>query len=126
MKSKQQTTENILEIRPFHLYTLLLFLNPGSGLFYRTERTYGEEWTKTVNGTISRAKNLPNLGIKLVRDTDFMCEICQYRSLTLSCKADLHNFDARFIEKYSLSYGKVYSIEDIEKMNILNREFGAP
>jgi hypothetical protein len=116
----QRNNKDVLEIRPFHLYTLQLFLDPGPGLFYKTDRTYGEKWTQEVLKKVSEAKHNPSTVVRLVRNIDFMCKICPYKAVGIPCNADLHDFDIRTIERLGIKYGDEYSIEDIKKMDVSN------
>ncbi len=113
--------ENVLCVRPFHLFTLLLFLNPGPGLYFKLERTYGKVWVDEVKEKVNKAKEHPNLRIVLggTKD-DFMCEPCIPRKVGMECRADTLNYDPKFVERYGLEYGRLYSVEEIREMNIQN------
>ena len=114
---EKTTNDNVLLLRPHHLSTFITFLYPGPGLFYKIERTYGKDWMDKVKEIFSQVK-LKNLRVRLVQETDFMCDICPYRRRNTPCNADLSDIDTLTMKMLDLKYGDEYSIEDIEKMNI--------
>ena len=111
---------NVTEVRPHHIHTILLFWNVGPGLYYKTERMYGERWTEEVSRRVSEAKNKPDLTLRLIEGADFICELCRYRKTSLCSDAKVYDSDAQFSEKHGFKIGEEYSIEDIKKMSTTN------
>ena len=103
----------IIEIRPFHIFTLSLFLNPGPGLYCKLARTYGQRWVEGVAKIVSEAKSHENLRVRLVEQTDFMCELHGCKQLGINCNADMYGFDPASMRKYGLKFYKEYTPGEI-------------
>jgi hypothetical protein len=108
-----------LKIKPHHIETLEMFVRAGPGLYYKSERKYGERWVHNVCHLSLKIKNDPELKVKIVDDLDEICNPCPYIYDCLQDKTShtipktSKELDEKAIKKYKIRVGNVYRLRDL-------------